>query len=305
MNIIVCSGAKHIGITPTVELVTKIFTGKETYVRVNGNTNGKDVFVIQSFKDPNNALIELALTINALKLNNTKSITAVIPYFPYARQDKRHDEGTPISARVVCDILKGVGVSRIISFDLHSDQIQGFVGGIPFIHIKMDKFFAKKMKEEFPDFGGDSWKFVAADLGSSKRTSKFAKLFGSTKLCNIIKYRVEDQVVDSMQLTGKINNYHAIIYDDMIDTGGTLGGVYDILRTNEANRILAVATHPVLSDPVKVKKYLDKISIFTTDTNNPDYIPAKTKIFPIKNFLLNILSTINKGNSLDDIYEIG
>jgi ribose-phosphate pyrophosphokinase len=302
LNIVVCNGAKHLGISPTISTDYKRFTSEEILVKVNARCGlaTKDVYVVQSFKDPNTALMELILTVDALKGKMCKSITAVIPYFPYGRQDKRHQNGTPISARIVCKMLESVGVTRIIACDLHSDQIQGFAT-VPFLHIKMGAFFSHHVKQEFPDFGDGSWKFVGADLGASKRNKAFAGLNGSKKVCNIIKYREEDQEVEEVQLIGKVKGYNAVLYDDMLDTGGTISSSYDLLKELGALRVIAIGTHPVFSAPDKVKKNLDKVTIFSSNTCEHDYRPSKTSIFDIKDFMLQIMSGLDNGKNIEDL----
>lgn len=304
IKFVICSGANHLGMTPTIDIQSKRFTNGEYSVKINQvkkcSLLNQDVFIIQGFADPNNHLIELLITVNALKLHDCRSITAIIPYFPYGRQDKRHEKGTPISAKVICDILVAAGVNRIVSFDLHADQIQAFPS-IPFFNLKMDRFFSKRITTHFPTFGNSTWKFVPADIGSSKRTAKFAKLNNSTQICNINKFRVEDQKVDRMELMGTIDGYNAVIYDDMIDTGGTLSKAYDLLKENGAKRVIAIATHPVMSDSEKVKTCLDKMTIFTTNSCDRIYTPAKTMVFEIDILLLSIMHNLTKGLDLDYI----
>jgi ribose-phosphate pyrophosphokinase len=304
VKFVVCSGAGQFNLAPTIDCFTKTFTNKEIFVQLNTKKKcsliNDDIFVIQSFADPNNNLMELLLVIDSLKMNDCRSITAVIPYFPYARQDKVHSKGTPISARVVCKVLEAVGVSRIVSFDLHSEQIQGFTS-LPFFHLQMGAFFSKRIKQYFPDFGDHTWKFISADAGSVKRTKKFADLHNSKRLCTINKYRSEDQEVDHMELTGKVNGYNAVIFDDMGDTGGTLSSGYDLLKGLGANRVIAIVTHPVFSVAAKAQECLDKITIFTTNTCSHEYTPKKTTIFGVENLLLMIMHNLTKGLPLDDI----
>jgi ribose-phosphate pyrophosphokinase len=302
-NIIVCNGARHMGIKSTVKYISRLFTSGEVDIQIpNGKIDSKEVFIVQSFQLPNTHLMELMITIDACRRSGAKKIHAILPYFPYSRQDQRHDTGTPISARVVADMLASVNPDSIVSFDLHAPQIQGFFNNkIQFKHVQMGAFFTHNMLNYFENFGDQSWVFVSPDSGALKRTKKFALLSNNKNLCNIIKYREKAQEIESMRLIGDIEGKNAVLFDDMIDTGGTLNNAIKLLYDNGANMVVSLATHPVYSDPEKVKTNLDNHRIFTTDSIDSKTNPSNAVKFPLYNLIYDIISRIESGLRLGEL----
>jgi len=250
--LIVCNGAKHLNLENTFPISSTRFSGGEINVQLNFTDNnsirGKNVVIIQGFSDPNEHLMELFLTVDAVKRSGGQYITAILPYLPYSRQDKLHTLGTPVSCKVICDMINKCGIDRLISMDLHNDAVQGFLNNrVEFVHIRMEAFFTKVAHKLFPDFGDDSWKFVSVDLGSVKRVKNFALNNNSKSLCNIVKYRDKAQEIESTLLIGDVDGYNVALYDDMIDTAGSIQACYKILREHGAKRIIVFSTHPVFS----------------------------------------------------------
>jgi len=220
------------------------FSDGEISVELNENVRGADVFIIQSTCAPtNNNLMELIVMIDALRRSSAGRITAVIPYFGYARQDRRvRSARVPITAKVVADFLSNVGVDRVLTVDLHAEQIQGFfdvpvdnVFGTP---ILLEDMIANNLQNSV---------VVSPDIGGVVRARAVAKLLHDTDLAIIDKRRPKANVAQVMHIIGDVKDRDCIIVDDMIDTGGTLAKAAEALKEHGANRIYAYATHPVFS----------------------------------------------------------
>ena len=302
--IISCSGAEHIDIKSTIPHISKYFKNGEVYVELQEGINDKRVFIIQSFKLPNTHLLELLLTIDAAKRGGAREINIIIPYFPYCRMDKKHRSGVPISAKVVADVISTMNVNRIVTFDLHAEQIQGFFSNkIDFCHVQMGGFFTAHMKERYIDFGMSNWVFCAPDSGSVKRTKELALLSNNQNLCNMIKYRIKDQEVDSMLIIGDVKNKNVVVFDDMIDTGGTLSKAIDILLDEGAENITVMATHGILSEPA-----YDRLNSLLADVYIANSLPLPNidyenvvNVLPLRSFIENIIDRIVNHQRLGDL----
>ncbi len=220
------------------------FSDGEIQIEINENVRGDDVFIIQSTCAPvNKNLVELLLMIDALKRSSARRITAVIPYYGYARQDKKVAPRVPISAKLVADLIVVAGVDRVITMDLHASQIQGF------FRIPVDNLFAapvilKYIKEKF----NNNITVVSPDAGGVERARAFAKRLGAG-LAIIDKRRDKPNEAKAMAVIGDVAGRKTIIIDDMADTAGTLTEAAGALRANGAAEVHACCTHPVLSGP--------------------------------------------------------
>ncbi|ABO24782.1 ribose-phosphate pyrophosphokinase [Shewanella loihica PV-4] len=221
-----------------------VFSDGEISVQINENVRGADVFIIQSTCAPtNDNLMELIVMVDALRRASAGRITAVIPYFGYARQDRRvRSARVPITAKVVADFLSSVGVDRVLTCDLHAEQIQGFfdvpvdnVFGSP---VLLEDMLAKQL---------DNPVVVSPDIGGVVRARAVAKLLDDSDLAIIDKRRPQANVAQVMHIIGDVQGRDCIIVDDMIDTGGTLCKAAEALKEHGANRVFAYATHPVFS----------------------------------------------------------
>lgn len=219
------------------------FSDGETAVEIGENVRGKDVFIIQPTCTPsNNNLMELLVMIDAVKRASSDRVTAVIPYFGYARQDRRvRSQRVPITAKVVANMLSSVGVDRVLTIDLHADQIQGFFKCI------VDNVYAS------PILMGDIWKqkypdmvVVSPDVGGVVRARAIAKRLDA-ELAIIDKRRPQPNMAKVMNIIGAVNGHTCIIVDDMIDTAGTLCQASEALKAQGAVSVFAYATHPILS----------------------------------------------------------
>lgn len=220
------------------------FSDGEISVQINENVRGSDVFIIQSTCAPtNDNLMELIVMVDALRRASAGRITAVIPYFGYARQDRRvRSARVPITAKVVADFLSSVGVDRVLTVDLHAEQIQGFFD-VPVDNVFGSPVLIEDMKErQFEDVV-----VVSPDIGGVVRARAIAKLLDDKDLAIIDKRRPQANVSQVMHIIGDVAGRDCIIVDDMIDTGGTLCKAAEALKEHGAKRVFAYATHPVLS----------------------------------------------------------
>lgn len=229
------------------EALVSRFSDEESRIEILENVRGQDVYVIQSTCTPvNDHLMELLLMVDALRRASAHRITAVIPYFGYARQDKRiRFARVPITAKVVADLLEKVKVDRIITVDLHAEQIQGFfsmpVNNIYGSKLFIDDILKKQLKNPL---------IVSPDVGGVVRARTFANRLGHADLAIIDKRRPKPNEVEVMNIIGDVKGRTCIIVDDMIDTGGTLCSAAKALKENGAEKILAYCTHPILSGQV-------------------------------------------------------
>lgn len=238
--------AKELGIEVTAQ-TARDFANGEIFVRFDESVRGCDAFVLQSHPAPlNQWLMEQLIMIDALKRGSAKRITAILPFYPYARQDKKHRGREPISARLVADLLKTAGADRIVSVDLHTDQIQGFFDG-PVDHMRAQSLLCGYIADKYSD---TDMVVVSPDSGRVRVAEKWADSLGGVPLAFIHKTRdplVPNQV-KANRVVGDVKGKTCILTDDMIDTGGTIAGAVKLLREDGAKDVVIAATHGVLSD---------------------------------------------------------
>jgi ribose-phosphate pyrophosphokinase len=224
------------------EMVNKTFSDGETQIEIEENVRGTDTFIIQSTCSPvNDNLMQLLIIADALRRASAKSITAVIPYYGYARQDKKVKPRVPISAKLVADLITAAGVNRVISIDLHAGQIQGYFN-IPVDNIFSTPIVLNYIRNHFED----NLSIISPDAGGVERARAFAKRLNAS-LAIIDKRREVPNVAQAMNIVGDVKGKTAIIVDDMVDTGGTLIEASQALIQNGAEHVYACCTHPVLS----------------------------------------------------------
>src|SRR5579871_517802 len=222
----------------------KQFSDGEVHLQIQENVRGADVFVVQPTCRPvDKHLMELLLMMDALKRASAERITAVLPYYGYARQDRKDRPRMPISARLVASLIERAGADRILALDLHAAQIQGFFD-VPVDHL----FAAPVMVDYFDDLKGEHLTVVSPDPGGVERARAFGKQLGSP-LAIIDKRRPEVNVAEVMHVIGDVAGQHCLIVDDLIDTAGTLVKVSEALLARRAKSVRACATHAVLSGP--------------------------------------------------------
>lgn len=250
--------------TSLSQATSRRFSDGEVFVEIGENVRGKDVYILQSTCAPvNDNLMELLIITDALKRASVNSVTAVMPYYGYARQDRKVAPRTPISAKLVADIITSAGVSRVVSMDLHAGQIQGFFN-IPFDNLYSMPVIVDHLRTMFPK--SDDLVLVSPDAGGVERARAYAKRLNAS-VAMIDKRRTGPNVAKAMNLIGNVDGMNAIILDDMIDTAGTLIEAAETVKKNGARRVFAAATHPVLSGPA-IQRIRDSVleQVIVTDT---------------------------------------
>jgi len=223
------------------------FSDGEISVEIGENVRGMDTYIIQSTcTDANQNLMELLIMIDALKRASAGSINAVIPYYGYARQDRKVAPRVPITAKLVADLLEAAGATRVVSMDMHANQIQAFFN-IPFDHLYATPILLEHMKKRF-DGKTEDLVVVSPDAGGVERVRAYSKRLGA-QIGIVDKRRVKANVAEVMNVIGDVRGKVAVILDDMVDTAGTLTQAAMALMDEGAAKVYAYATHPVLSGP--------------------------------------------------------
>ena len=280
----------------------KRFADGEIYIEINENIRGNSVFVIQSTSTPaNDNLMELLLVIDALKRSSAKNITAVIPYFGYARQDRKVAPRTSISAKVVANLITNAGASRVVTVDLHAGQIQGFFD-MPVDNLYTTPLFAKYIKKKFKT---KNLICVSPDVGGVQRTRGLATRI-KADLAIIDKRRPRPGQSQVMNIIGDVKGKTCIIVDDIIDSGGTIVNAVHALKKAGAVDVYVFITHAVLSgDAVsKIKKSKIKKLIITDSIDNSQKIKNNNKIevLSITSLMAEAIKRIANSNSVSDLF---
>ncbi len=280
----------------------KTFSDGEVMVEIAENVRGRDVYVVQSTCAPtNNNLMELLVMTDALKRASAATITAVMPYYGYARQDRKAAPRTPISAKLVADLITTAGIDRVVTVDLHAGQIQGFFN-IPVDNLYAVPVILSHLKERFE---GQDVVMVSPDAGGTERARAFAKRL-ACPMAIIDKRRTGPNVAEVMHLIGDVTGKIAIILDDMIDTAGTLTQAAKALKENGAASIFACATHGVLSGPA-----IDRINnsdikeILLTDSiplGEKSGLTNKIRILTVAPLLAEAIRRIHEDESVSSLF---
>ena len=284
----------------------KTFTNTEVYARYEESIRGADVFIVQSCAAPtNDALWELLIMINAAQLASAKRITAVMPWYPYVRQDKKSAPREPISAKLVANVLEAAGVDRVLTMDLHAGQVQGFFSK-PVDHMTAVPLLAEHFKNHLGADPADVV-VVAGDAGRTKLAKKFSEMLGAS-LAIISKERPEQQVAKVTEVIGRVKGKVCVVVDDMIDTAGTLCAGGDALVDQGATAVYACATHAVFSGPA-----LDRLrtsvfkQIVVTDTIpiNPIEKPDNVQVLSVAPILADTISSVFNDDSVSELFHGG
>lgn len=246
-------------------IIVDRFSDGEIRVEILENVRGREIFIIQSTCAPtNDSLMELIIMADAFRRASAASITAVVPYFGYARQDRRvRSSRVPITAKVVADMIQSVGISRLITVDLHADQIQGF------FYIPVDNIYASNvlMEEDRLLERYAEVTVVSPDVGGVVRARAVAKRLNDTDLAIIDKRRAAVNQSEIMNVIGDVEDKNCVIVDDIVDTAGTLCHAADALKERGANRVIAYCTHPILSGSAIENIYASSIDeLIVSDT---------------------------------------
>jgi ribose-phosphate pyrophosphokinase len=290
---------KYLGCT-LGQMEVDVFADGEIKPHVLENVRGVDVFVVQSTEPPAENLLELLMIVDAMKRASAERITAVIPYYGFARQDRKDEPRVPISAKLIADLLTVAGVSRVLTLELHAEQIQGYFN-IPVDHL----YSAPVMIDYFKRQRIAKLVVVSPDVGRVRRARAFASRLGGVPLAIIDKRRIGKNKVKAVNVIGDVAGRTALLYDDMIDTGGTILDAVAALKRKGVARVMVTATHGVLSDGASRRLYDSDIDrLVLCDTLN---IPAakrsdKTVILTVSRLLARAMLRIHKAQSVSNLF---
>jgi len=277
------------------------FSDGEVYCQVLENVRGTDVFVIQSLCSPvNEHLMETLIAVDALKRSSAHRITAVLPYYGYARQDRKDKPRVPISARLVADLLEAAGVSRVLTMDLHAPAIQGFFS------VPVDHLFAAPVmldwveKQEYPNLT-----IVSPDAGGVERARFYAKRLAAD-LAIIDKRRIEANVAETMNVIGEVEDRTCVIVDDMVDTAGTTVGSARALKERGARQVVGCFTHAILSGPAMERlrgAELERVAVTDTIPLSEDKArDPKITVLSVANLLGEAIARIHSNSSVSSLF---
>jgi ribose-phosphate pyrophosphokinase len=277
------------------------FKDGETKVKIPHNIRGKDVFVVQSTCCPaNEHLMELLIVMDAVKRASAKRITAVLPYFGYARQDRKDQPRVPITAKLVANLLARAGANRVITIDLHAGQLQGFFD-IPVDHLYAVRVF----HEYFKGKGLENITVVSPDVGGIKMARAYAKRMGAG-LAIVDKRRIDDESAEAMHVMGEVKGKNVIIVDDIVATAGSLVEAVNALKKKGAKEVYAAITHPVLCGPAIERLAIpDLKELVVTDTipASPERSLEKIKRLSVAPLLGEAIRRIHNEESISALFE--
>ena len=286
---------------PLCDLTIKRFADGEIFVRIDENVRGRDVYVIQSTNPPAENLLELLLLIDAAKRASAARVTAVIPYFGYARQDRKDQPRVSIAAKLVANLIVAAGADRVITIDLHQHQLQGFFD-IPVDHL----YAAPVFREHFEVRQIENLAVVATDVGAAKMARGYAKRLGGS-LAIVDKRRPDANRAEVVNIVGDVEGRPCLIPDDMIDTAGTMVNAVAALQERGVEDVYCIATHPLLSGPaVERLQGADIIEIAVTDTvavsqETQDALP-NLKIVSIASLLAQAIESTHYNRSVSRLF---
>ena len=286
---------------PLGDATVNSFPDGESFVRIEENVRGMDVFIIQSTSNPaNQNLMELFIMIDAAKRASASRITAVIPFYGYARQDRKDQPRVPITSKLVANLLVSAGASRILTVDLHAQQIQGFFD-IPVDHL----YASPVMFEHLKNIDCDNLTLFSPDVGGMKMASAYAN-FLKVPLGFIAKRRTDAETVEAISLVGDTEGRDILIVDDMTETAGTLCAAAELLKKNGARKVFAAVSHGVLNEKGYQRLadgHLDElITTNTTPVLKQEGIPIT--VLSVSKLLGEAINRINKNESVTGLFEI-
>jgi len=279
----------------------KRFSDGEVWVEIDENVRGKDVFVVQSTSNPaNENLMELLIMVDALKRASAERITALMPYYGYARQDRKVQPRTPISSKLVADLVTAAGAHRVVAVDLHAGQIQGFFN-IPFDHLYAMPILLDYIRSNLLN----DIVIVTPDAGGTERARAFAKRLETT-LAMIDKRRSRPNESEVMNVIGEVEGKTAIIVDDMVDTAGTLVQAADALKKRGAKQVYACITHGIMSGEAleRVENSVLEELVITNTIQQPEAVikSSKVEILSMAKLLGEAINRINHSDSVSSLF---
>lgn len=303
-NILVVSGrasshlAKKIGEVSDIRIANvsiKTFSDGEFQPAYEDTIRGKEIFIIQSTQTPADNLLELLMMIDAAKRASAKRVIAVIPYYGYARQDRKDKPRVPITSKLIADVLSAAGVDRLVTMDLHADQIQAFFN-IPVDHLYASTIFVPYLiNSNIPNLT-----IAAPDTGGTRRAAVYAK-FINAELAITFKQRSREKVnqVDTMTLIGDVKDRNVVIIDDIIDTAGTIVKAAEMMLDNGAASVRAMCTHAILSGHAYDRIEKSRLTeLIVTDTVQLKHESTKIKVLSVAELLADVIKRVSKNMSI-------
>ncbi len=282
---------------PLGQATLQKFSDGEISPFLEESVRGSDVFLIQSTFAPADNILELLLMIDAAKRASAETVTVLIPYFGYARQDRKDKPRVAIGARLIANLLSAAGADRVVTCELHADQIQGFFD-IPVVHLQSSAIFVPYL--ESINLG--EFIFAAPDVGGVKRARSYAKYF-KTDMVICDKHRVRANEIESMQVIGDVTDKNVVLVDDLIDTAGTLCGAAQILLDKGAKSVRAICTHAVLSGPAYERIEASKLDeLLVTDTLPLRGTSSKLKVLSVADLFAKAIRKINDHESISSLF---
>lgn len=291
--------ARHLGIRPTECLVSRFQDG-EIRIQILENVRGGDVFIVQSTHPPADNLLELLLLIDAAKRASAARVTAVIPYFGYARQDRKDQPRVPISAKLVANLIERAGADRVLTVDLHTDQLQGF------FDIPVDNLYATPVfMQYFNTLPADEFVVVAPDTGATKRARELARKLGNLPIALLDKRRPGPNQAEVIFVIGEVKGKQVLIVDDIIDTGGTIATASWALKDAGVQDIYVAATHGLFSgraSQLLEEAPVKKIVVTNTLPGVRERAPRKTDVLSIAPLLGEAILRIHEERSISVLF---
>ncbi|MDR2083473.1 MAG: ribose-phosphate pyrophosphokinase [Bacteroidales bacterium] len=279
-------------------VIFDVFSDGEFKPSFEQNIRGHSVYIVQSTFPPADNLMELLMLIDAARRASAKQIIAIIPYFGYARQDRKDQPRVPITAKLIANILAASGVDRLVTLDLHADQIQGFFD-IPVDHLYASSVFVPIIK----NLGLDDITFASPDAGGTKRAASYAKAFG-TDFVMCYKQRSKPNEIEKMALIGNVKNRNVLLLDDMIDTGGTITRAAKLIKSKGAKSVMAFATHAVLSgNAYKTIESSVFDKVYLTDSIPLKKESPKIEIVSTADLFAEVIDKIQKCESVSSLFQ--
>ncbi|MCI0433374.1 MAG: ribose-phosphate pyrophosphokinase [Gemmatimonadetes bacterium] len=291
--------ARHLGM-PLADLTVERFADGEIFVRIDQNARGRDVFIIQPTPPPAETIMELLLLIDAARRASAARVTAIMPYYGYARQDRKDQPRVAIGAKLLANLIQAAGADKVLGIDFHTHQLQGFFD-VPVDHL----YAAPVLTRYFRSLKVPSPVVVAPDVGAAKMARGFARRLDAS-FAIIDKRRTGPNVAEVMDVVGDVNGRNCIIVDDMIDTAGTLAGVVQALKDHGAADIWAAATHPLLSGPA-VQRLQDSPLLEVVVTNTL-HVPesrrfGKLRILSVAELLARAIVYTHSNESVSQLFD--
>jgi ribose-phosphate pyrophosphokinase len=286
---------------PLSDVLVKQFPDGETFVKINENIRGRDVFIVQPTCPPtNHNILELLIMVDAAKRASAERITAVIPFFGYARQDRKDQPRVPITAKLVANLLTAAGVDRVLTMDLHAGQIQGF------FDIPVDHLYAKPVLLRHLQMQNltDNLVVVSPDVGGMKMAYSYSKALDNVPLAIVAKNRVSATQVEAMELIGEVDGKNVFLVDDITETAGTLVSAARLLKENGARKIFAGVSHAVLNEQGQERINDSDIEVVLTTNSTPFAHGDKVTPLSIDEIMGEGILRIHNNESVTSLFEI-